>query len=89
MTKAQELRSKNLLDIFDAIVGYEGAAAVDDWREMTFQQLCEQADALGDHYYQLISAADAEKIAKAVIDYKAADGTNSKFYVREELGECE
>jgi len=77
----------NLQNVFDAIVGYDGSADVDGWRDMTRDDLVAQADAQADNFYESITDAQAQQIADAVIAYRDCDNSNDAYHVRESLGD--
>lgn len=75
----------NLQNIFDAIVGYNGAAAIDGWGTMSEDELSDAADAQAENYYEPIIGKEATRIAKAVIQYRDSDNSNKTHYIRETL----
>lgn len=76
-----------MIDLFDAVVGWNGAASVDGWQSMTFGELVEQVMAQDEHYYHIgITEEEAGHIACAIILYKLADDADSGWHVRALLG---
>lgn len=77
--------ANNALEIFDAII--------DDAHEphvstMSHDALVDAAIAQGEHYYRNINAVEARLIATALLEWRGADNSNDKWYVRDDLREA-
>lgn len=74
-------------DVFDAIVGYDGAAPVSGWERMSYDELVEQAAAQDELYYgDTLKKPDYEQIAAACKAYRAAESQDAASRVRATLG---
>ncbi len=76
----------NLQNVFDAITGFGGSASSDGWREMSREELIQNADGQSD-FYSAITSTEAEKIADTVIAYRECDNQHDGIVVRNSLND--
>lgn len=78
--------SNNLLNIFDAIVGW-GGAAMDGWNTMRLDDLAIQAHDLGAYAdgYARISETEALRVAVAIVAYRESDRSHDSHLIRKSL----
>lgn len=75
----------NLKTVFDSIVGFNGSASTEGWRDMTYSDLKEAIVGQADSYNYSLSGAEEDIIASAVIAYRECDNSSDAWHVRKDL----
>lgn len=75
------MNNANMINVFDAVTGgIDGSASVDDWREMSQQDVEMTAEGMADNYYEAMNNEELQMVTKAIIK---AQGAERDFDFRE------
>ncbi len=75
----------NLQNVFDAIVGFDGATASEIYSNGTAAEIEASAVAQAENYYEAITQNEAHAVATAVIAYRNVDNQHDGILIREAL----